>query len=111
MWGDPRDDRDVWRRHDPTALLPALAGIELFVAGAMGCPGLFEHGQSEGDPTEAEVGAETRAFVRRAKALGVPVQADLYGRRHPRLAVLAARELHRALPLLLGAMRQTAANA
>jgi S-formylglutathione hydrolase FrmB len=104
LWGDPRDDRDVWRHHDPTALLPALAGIPLFVSAGDGRPGPFEHGQGERDPTEAEVGAETHAFVRRAHALGVPVQADLCGAGIHDWPYWQ-RELHRALPLLLGAMR------
>jgi diacylglycerol O-acyltransferase/trehalose O-mycolyltransferase len=104
VWGDPTDDRDVWRNHDPTALLPALAGIPLFVSAGDGRPGPFEHGQGERDPTEAEVGTETRAFVRRARALGVPVQADLYGAGVHDWPYWQ-RELHRALPLLLGALR------
>jgi diacylglycerol O-acyltransferase / trehalose O-mycolyltransferase len=104
VWGDAKDDRDVWGRHDPTALLPALAGIPLFVSAGDGRPGPLERGQSKRDPTEAEVGAETHAFVRRAKALGVPVQADLYGAGIHNWPYWR-RELHRALPMLLGATR------
>jgi diacylglycerol O-acyltransferase/trehalose O-mycolyltransferase len=104
VWGDPKDDRDVWGRHDPTALLPALAGLPLFVSAGDGRPGPLERGQSKRDPTEAEVGAETHAFVRRAEALGVPVQADLYGAGIHNWPYWQ-RELHRALPMLLGAMR------
>ena len=104
VWGDAKDDRDVWRRHDPTALVPALAGIRLFVSAGDGRPGPFEDGKGERDPTEADVGAETRAFVRRAQALGVPVEADLYGAGIHDWPYWQ-RELHRALPLLLGAIR------
>jgi diacylglycerol O-acyltransferase / trehalose O-mycolyltransferase / mycolyltransferase Ag85 len=104
VWGDPKDDRDVWGRHDPTALLPALAGIPLFVSAGDGRPGPLEHGESRSDPAEAEVGAETHAFVRRAQALGVPVQADLYGAGIHNWPYWQ-RELRRALPLLLRAMR------
>jgi diacylglycerol O-acyltransferase / trehalose O-mycolyltransferase len=104
VWGDPKADRDVWGRHDPTTLLPALAGIPLFVSAGDGRPGPFEHGRGERDPTEAEVGAETRAFVRRAQALGIPVEADLYGAGVHNWPYWQ-RELHRALPLLLGAIR------
>jgi diacylglycerol O-acyltransferase/trehalose O-mycolyltransferase len=104
VWGDPKTDRDVWRRHDPTTLLPALAGIPLFVSAGDGRPGPFEHGRGRRDPTEADVGAETRAFVRRAQALGIPVQADLYGAGVHNWPYWQ-RELHRALPLLLGAIR------
>jgi diacylglycerol O-acyltransferase/trehalose O-mycolyltransferase len=104
VWGDPAGDRDVWRDHDPTALLPALAGIPLFVSAGDGRPGPFEHRRGSRDPAETEVGAETRAFVRRAHALGVPVHADLYGRGVHDWPYWQ-RELHRALPLLLAAIR------
>jgi diacylglycerol O-acyltransferase/trehalose O-mycolyltransferase len=50
------------------------------------------------------VGAEARAFVRRAQALGIPVQADLYGAGIHNWPYWQ-RELYRALPLLLGAIR------
>jgi diacylglycerol O-acyltransferase / trehalose O-mycolyltransferase / mycolyltransferase Ag85 len=104
VWGDPARDRAAWRRHDPTALVPALAGIRLFVSAGDGRPGPFERGEGETDALEAEVGAETRAFVERARALGVPVQASLYGAGFHAWPYYQ-RELHRALPLLLGAIR------
>ena len=96
VWGDPEGDRANWRRHDPTALVRSLAGIRVVVSAGTGRrPG-------ERDPVEAEVGAETRAFVRRARALGIRVHADLYaGGTHS--WPYWQRELHRALPLLLGA--------
>ena len=98
VWGDPAGDRDIWRRHDPTELIRSLAGIRVFVSAGTG------QGRRETDSTEAEVGAETRAFVRRARTLDVPVRADLYaGGTHS--WPYWQRELHRALPLLLGAIR------
>jgi S-formylglutathione hydrolase FrmB len=98
VWGDPAGDREIWRRHDPTALVRSLAGIRVFVSAGTG------DGRGERDPVEAEVGAETRAFVRRARTLGVPVHADLYaGGTHS--WPYWQRELHRALPALLGAIR------
>ncbi len=101
VWGDPARDRAVWRRHDPAELVPGLAGVRLFVSAGDGRPGPFEGGAGDRDSVEAQVGAETRAFVRRARADGVPVTADLYG---PGTHTWAywQRELHRALPLLLG---------
>jgi len=104
VWGDPREDQANWRRHDPTALLPALDGIPLFVSAGDGRPGPFEDGRGDIDPTEVEVGRETRAFVRRAKALDVPVRSDLYGAGIHDWPYWQ-RELYRALPLLLGAIR------
>jgi diacylglycerol O-acyltransferase / trehalose O-mycolyltransferase len=104
VWGDPNNDRDIWRAHDPTALVRSLAGVSLFVSAGNGRPGPFEHGEGARDPVEAEVGAETRAFVRRARTLGVPVSADLYGAGVHNWPYWQ-RELHRALPVLLGAIR------
>jgi diacylglycerol O-acyltransferase/trehalose O-mycolyltransferase len=113
VWGDPDDTRDLWRQHDPTALLPSLAGIALFVSAGNGRPGPFEHGRGKRNLApgslspaviEAEVGTEARALVRRARALGVPVHTDLYGAGIHTWPYWQ-RELHRALPLLLGALR------
>ena len=97
VWGDPKADRGNWRRHDPTALLPALKGIPLFVSAGDGRG-------AKRDGIEAEVGAESRAFARRARALRVPLDAHLYrGGAHD--WPYWQRELHRALPLLLGPLR------
>ena len=97
VWGDPETDRGNWRRHDPTSLLPALKGLPLFVSAGDG------RGKKR-DAIEAEVGAESRAFARRARALHVPLHAELYpGGTHD--WPYWQRELHRALPLLLGPLR------
>jgi S-formylglutathione hydrolase FrmB len=97
VWGDPDTDRANWRRHDPTSLLPALKGLPLFVSSGDGRA-------AKRDAIEAEVGAESRAFARRARALHVPLDADLYpGGTHD--WPYWQRELHRALPLLLGPLR------
>lgn len=98
VWGDPGRERGIWRRHDPTALVRSLAGTRVFVSAGTG------HVRGQRDPIEAEVGAETRAFVRRARTLGIPVHADIYaGGAHS--WPYWQRELHRALPMLLGAIR------
>jgi diacylglycerol O-acyltransferase/trehalose O-mycolyltransferase len=97
VWGDPDSDRANWRRHDPTTLLPALKGLPLFVSAGDGRG-------AKRDAIEAEVGAESRAFARRARALHVPLHAELYpGGTHD--WPYWQRELHRALPLLLGPLR------
>ena len=88
VWGDPKADRAVWRRHDPTAVVRALAGIPLFVSAGDGRG-------AKRDAIEAEVGAESRAFVRRASAFASGPRRPLPWRR-PRLAVLAARAASRA---------------
>jgi diacylglycerol O-acyltransferase/trehalose O-mycolyltransferase len=97
VWGDPDADRANWKRHDPTALLPALRGIPLFVSAGDGRG-------AKHDAIEAEVGAESRAFDRRAEALNMSVAADLYrGGTHD--WPYWQRELHLALPLLLAPLQ------
>jgi S-formylglutathione hydrolase FrmB len=92
VWGDPVADRRVWAAHDPTSLAGRLRGVALFVSSGDGRPR---------DVTEREVGRESRAFVARARRLGVSVRADLYpGGRHD--WPYWRRELRRALPTLLG---------
>jgi S-formylglutathione hydrolase FrmB len=78
-------------------LLPALKGLPLFVSAGDGRG-------TKRDAIEAEVGAESRAFARRARALHVPLHAELYpGGTHD--WPYWQRELHRSLPLLLGPLR------
>ena len=77
--------------------MPALKGIPLFVSSGDGRG-------AKRDAIEAEVGAESRAFAGRARALHIPLHADLYpGGTHD--WPYWQRELHRALPLLLGPLR------
>lgn len=92
VWGDPVADRAVWAAHDPTSLAGRLRGVALFVAAGDGRP----H-----DAIERVVGSESRAFVARARARGVPVHADLYPGGHHAWPYWR-RELRRALPTLLG---------
>jgi S-formylglutathione hydrolase FrmB len=104
VWGEPDDDRDVWDRHDPTALLPALAGIPLFVSAGDGTPG------------SAGAGSGRARLGRGGGGRGDPrVRAPRTSARHPRRRPPLRsgghdwpywqRELRRALPLLLEAIR------
>jgi diacylglycerol O-acyltransferase / trehalose O-mycolyltransferase len=91
VWGDPKRDRANWAAHDPTELAARLRGTRLFVSS----------GSGPGDATEAIVGRESRAFAARLRTLGIPAQLHLYrGGRHD--WPYWQRELHRALPTLLG---------
>jgi diacylglycerol O-acyltransferase/trehalose O-mycolyltransferase len=101
IWGDPEADRRVWERHDPTALAAGLRGVPVFVSSGDGDPGPFEPPGADVDPVERVVHAESRAFVRRLRALGIPVEADFYGAGVHDWPYFE-RELERALPLLLG---------
>jgi S-formylglutathione hydrolase FrmB len=101
IWGDPRRDRDVWARHDPTKLARRLEGIALFVSAGNGRPGPFETSESDADTIEPTVLRESRAFVHRLRQLGIPVRADFYGAGIHDWPYWE-RELERALPTLLG---------
>jgi diacylglycerol O-acyltransferase/trehalose O-mycolyltransferase len=105
IWGDPTTQRGVWARHDPTELAARLRGARLFVSAGNGHPGPFETAKARQDRIEPTMLKESRAFVRRLRQLNIPVRADLYG---PGVHDWPywERELRRALPLLLGALKQ-----
>ena len=97
VWGDPDSDRATWRRHDPTSLLPALKGLPLFVSAGDGRG-------AERDAIEAEVGAE-RARSRAARGRSTSRSTPTSTRAGTHDWPYWQRELHRALPLLLGPLR------
>jgi S-formylglutathione hydrolase FrmB len=104
IWGDPRRQRDVWRGHDPTALAEGLRGTRMFVSAGDGSPGPFDPADAEPDPIEQTVLRESRAFAGRLRQLGLRAQLDFYGPGTHDWPYWE-RELRRALPLLLGALR------
>jgi diacylglycerol O-acyltransferase / trehalose O-mycolyltransferase len=101
IWGDPEADRDVWRRHDPTVLAPALRGLSLYVSSGDGRPGPLDDPDAGRDAIEADVNGQSRAFSDRLRRLRIPAVRRFYGpgRHH---WPYWERELKRALPLLLG---------
>jgi S-formylglutathione hydrolase FrmB len=104
VWGDPREDRATWAAHDPAELAARLRGTALFVAAGDGRPGPLDPAGARRDLIEPVVEGESRAFVARARAAGVPVRSDFYGPGTHRWPYWQ-RELHRALPLLLAGLR------
>jgi len=103
IWGDPVSDRAIWARHDPTELAPRLRGVSLFVSAGDGRPGPLDASVQGDDGIESAVLRESRAFVRRTRRLGIPVQDDFYGRGTHSWPYWQ-RELERALPMLLSAL-------
>jgi diacylglycerol O-acyltransferase / trehalose O-mycolyltransferase len=104
IWGDPRRDRDVWAAHDPTELAGSLRGTRLYVSSGDGRPGPLDSPGTERDGIEAEVHGESRTFVRRLRAAGIPVRADFYGAGTHQWPYFE-RSLRRALPTLAGGGR------
>jgi S-formylglutathione hydrolase FrmB len=104
VWGDPKGDRAVWARHDPTELAGRLRGMPVFVSAGDGRTGpLDEPGAGDGR-IEPGVLRESRAFAARARRLGVRVRTDFYGPGTHSWPYWE-RELRRALPLLLRPLR------
>jgi diacylglycerol O-acyltransferase / trehalose O-mycolyltransferase len=103
LWGSPTTDREVWEAHDPLALAPRLEGTRLFLSAGDGRPGPFDEGD-RGDVIEGSLRAQTATLARRLRALHIPTTVDLYGRGTHSWPYWQ-RELHRALPLLLGVRR------
>jgi diacylglycerol O-acyltransferase / trehalose O-mycolyltransferase len=104
IWGDPERRRDVWSSHDPTALAGRLRRTQMFVSAGDGRPGPFDPADAEPDRIEQTALRESRAFVGRLRRLRLRAQVDFYG---PGAHAWPywERELGRALPVLLGALR------
>jgi S-formylglutathione hydrolase FrmB len=103
LWGSPKAQRRVWAAHDPITLAPRLEGTRIFVGAGNGRLGPFDTTRHT-DPTEHSLEPENVAFVRRLRALHIPATVDLYGPGTHSWPYWQ-RELHRALPLLLGPLR------
>jgi diacylglycerol O-acyltransferase / trehalose O-mycolyltransferase / mycolyltransferase Ag85 len=100
LWGSPTAHRQTWKAHDTMSLAPRLRGTRLFVSSGNGQPGPFD-GPGAQDTTEAALIRQNVEFARRLGRLNLPATIDLYGR-GTHTWPYWERELHRALPLLLG---------
>ncbi|SEG24312.1 S-formylglutathione hydrolase FrmB [Nonomuraea solani] len=90
VWGDPEEQRDVWRAHNPYDLADRLEGVDLYVAAG------------EGDLVEDLANRAARAFTGRLKELDIPVRTHFYRGGHNH--TYWQRELHRAYPMLMKAI-------
>ncbi|MEU4326988.1 alpha/beta hydrolase [Nonomuraea dietziae] len=94
VWGDPDEQRAVWRAHNPYDQAERLRGVRLFVAS--GTAELWE------DPAEHLAGKAGRAFAARLGELGIEVETHFYRGRHDHAHW--QRELRRAYPTLMRAI-------
>ena len=110
LWGDPRRHGDLWAAHNPYDLAPRLREVGLFVSVGNGQPGPLDGPATNGQLQQIEQALypQNLAFVERLRQLGIPVRFDNYG---PGIHNWPywQRELHRSLPLLLGALQRPAA--
>ena len=79
LWGDPDDDEEIWKAHNPYDLAPRLAGTKLFVSAGNGQPGPLDRDQTSSDEIEISIGEENEALVERLAELGLDAQVELYG--------------------------------
>jgi diacylglycerol O-acyltransferase / trehalose O-mycolyltransferase len=93
LWGDPQTRRAVWAAHDPTVQAARLRGTRVFVS--IGNTGYVER-------TLRRENDALRAALRRA---AVPATLDFYAHGTHDWPYWQ-RELHRSLPLLLGALNR-----
>ena len=99
LWGDPDDDEEIWKAHNPYDLAPRLAGTKLFVSAGNGQPGPLDRDQTSSDEIEISIGEENEALVERLAELGLDAQAELYGAGTHNW-VYWQRELDHAWPLI-----------
>lgn len=90
IWGDPEEQRSVWRAHNPYDRAAKLKGVELYVAAG------------EGDLVEDLANRAARSFAARLDELGIPVLTHFYRGGHNH--TYWERELHRAYPMLMAAI-------
>ncbi|MFI0407504.1 alpha/beta hydrolase [Actinomadura sp. 3N508] len=107
VWGDPDEQRVVWRQHNPYDLADRLAGVRLHISAGDGAPGPYDHRPGDPGPDAAEPrdAVETLAhtvsqeFAGKLRKLGIPVSAHFYRGTHT--WPYWRRELRATLPTLL----------
>ncbi|WP_229322042.1 alpha/beta hydrolase family protein [Streptomyces sp. UNOC14_S4] len=103
LWGDPVADRRIWAEHDPYVLAGALRRLPVFLSCGDGTAGPFDPPGAT-SAYETLFLAESRHVADRLHALGNHrLVTDFYGHGTHEWPYWQ-RELHRSLPLLLGAM-------
>jgi S-formylglutathione hydrolase FrmB len=107
LFGDPVRQSEIWAAHNPADLIGNLGAVTLFVSCGNGELGPHDPPGSPPEELlqqlEAALLLHNREFLARAERDGLDVTADLYGP-GTHTAPYWARELERALPLLLDAI-------
>ncbi|MFG2089792.1 MULTISPECIES: alpha/beta hydrolase [unclassified Spirillospora] len=100
VWGDPEEQRVVWRQHNPYDLADRLAGVRVHVSAGDGGPGPYDPRPGTGpDAVEALAHTVSRRFAGKLGKLGIPVSTHFYRGTHT--WPYWRRELRAALPALM----------
>lgn len=102
LWGDPVAQRAIWEAHDPYYLAKRLRHTPLFMSVGDGTAGPFDPPDAFDDREEFLQGMNF-ALAARFADLRIPVTTDFYGPGTHDWPYWE-RELHRSLPMLLGAL-------
>jgi S-formylglutathione hydrolase FrmB len=104
LWGDPETRRAVWRAHDPYSLARRLRGLPLYLSVGDGSAGPYDP-PGKVDGIEQTLHPMNVALAARLRHLGIRVRTDFYGPGTHSWPYWQ-RSLHRALPMLLRALRR-----
>ncbi|TDC67597.1 esterase family protein [Actinomadura sp. GC306] len=100
VWGDPVQQRVVWRQHNPYDLADRLAGVRVHLSAGDGTPGPFDPRPGTGpDVLEALARTVSLELAGKLRKLGFPVSTHFYRGTHT--WPYWRRELRAALPALL----------
>ena len=79
LWGDPEDNVDVWREHNPYHLASKLKGRPVFISCGNGKPGPLDTAETGPDSDERNLLKENEALADELKKVGVDATVRLYG--------------------------------
>lgn len=103
LWGDPRDEADVWAAHNPYDLAEELRGTALYLSVGTGEPGPLDRPDARTDPNEVALLPQNEAFAARLAELDIPATLSFYGPGTHSWPYWE-RELNASWPLLLTAL-------
>ncbi|NVI89911.1 alpha/beta hydrolase family protein [Actinomadura sp. BRA 177] len=98
VWGDPDEQRVVWRQHNPYDLAGRLTGVRVHVSAGDGAQGPYDAGAGA-DVLESLICTVSQAFAGKLGKLGIPVTTHFYRGTHA--WPYWRRELRATLPALL----------
>ncbi|MFI0483462.1 alpha/beta hydrolase [Actinomadura sp. 9N215] len=100
VWGDPEEQRVVWRQHNPYDLADRLAGVRVHVSSGDGTRGPCDSRPAPGrDVVESLAHTVSQEFAGKLRKIGVPVSTHFYRGTHT--WPYWRRELRATLPALL----------